>query len=121
MAHPRPMRVPDAVLGLALVALVAGTPARASAQDWLIFQGIAETEFWASDSGSRLLTHNDGKPGVLGRFRLFAGVAPSRRVQLIGLVEAVAGSANRGEDEVELEGLVLRVSPARALTVEAGK
>ena len=74
--------------GFFVVALAMLWPAPARAQEWLILQGIADAEFWASDSGSRLLTRNDGAPGVLGRVRLFAGIAPVPAVQLVALGEA---------------------------------
>ena len=105
---------------LAFLALGALAPA-AQAQDWLILQGLAVGEFWASDSGSRLLTRNQGHPGVLGVGRVFVGVAPVPGVQLVAIGEAEGGDASGGDYELYLEGLTLRLAPSRALVIEGGK
>ena len=111
----------QAHLRLALLGvLLMGAPP-AAAQDWLVFQGVADGEFWASDSGSRLLTRNDGHPGLLGRLYLWTGVAPAARLQLVALTEMAAGSALNEDAEVSLEGLTLRYTPFRALVIEGGK
>lgn len=107
--------------GFFVVALAMLWPAPARAQEWLILQGIADAEFWASDSGSRLLTRNDGAPGVLGRVRLFAGIAPVPAVQLVALGEAGGGTAYAGREHFDLEGLMLRIALSRAAVLEAGK
>src|SRR5262245_5519720 len=96
-----------AVAGAAVLSVGATIPARA--QDWLILQGIVDGEFWASDSGSRMLTRNEGRPGVLGAGRLFAGIAPTRNIQLVGLGAVYGGSAYVGDETFDLEGVSLRV------------
>ncbi len=107
---------------LLVLALAAGAwPARAHAQDWLVLQGIAETEAWASDSGSRLLTRNAGKPGVVGRLRVFTGLAPSRAFQVIALTELEGGNAYTRNEHVTLEALVARAVASPALILEAGR
>jgi hypothetical protein len=93
----------------------------AQAQSWLILQGIAEGEAWTTDSGSLLLTRNNGHPGVVGRLQVFAGVAPVPGVQLVALVAGYGGNANPGESDVELEGLDLRLSRGTGLMLDAGK
>src|SRR5205085_12100799 len=94
--------------GALVLAVLAIAPA-AEAQDWLILQGLADGEFWATDSGSFLLTRNNGHPGVLGRVRLFAGVAPGPGVQLVAIGIAKGGSAYDEDADVELEALTLRI------------
>ena len=91
------------------------------AQQWLVLQGIADGEIWSSDSGSRFLTRNNGNPGVVGRLRMFAGIAPSPRWQLVVLAAAEGGSAYIGDDNLEIEAATLKVAPSRALVFEAGK
>jgi hypothetical protein len=68
-----------------------------------------------------MLTHNDGHPGVLGRARLFAGIAPSRAVQLVALGALYAGTAYIGDETADLEAVSLRVTLSRALVLEGGK
>ena len=105
-----------------LVAMLLLGPGTAPAQDWLILGGVIDVEGWATDSGSRLLTRNDGQPGGLGRLTLWAGAAPSPRWQLVALVGAEAGPALRGgEAAVTLDGLWLRVRAHRLLAVQAGR
>src|SRR6478609_11240246 len=89
------------VMGCAASVAIA-VPARA--QDWLVLQGIVDGEFWATDSGSRMLTHNEGHPGFLGTGRLFAGLAPTRNVQIVALGAVYGGSAYIGDETFDLEG-----------------
>jgi hypothetical protein len=100
-------------------------PVPCAAQDWLILGGVLDFEGWASDSGSRTLTRNFGRPGMVGRLSLWGGIAPSPQVQLVALVEANAGAARRGVDgadpEMELEGLLLRYAPSRRFVFDAGR
>ena len=112
------LRARTALLGLLVFLAV---PVSAQAQDWLVLQGIAEGEFWASDSGSRLLTRNEGRPGTVERMRLFAGVAPTPALQLVALGTVEAGTAYTGSENAELEGLSLRIAAARWLVLEGGK
>lgn len=94
----------------------------AAAQDWLILGGVGDVEVWATDSGSRLLTRNDGRPGILGRLQVWGGIAPTPIVQLVALGYLEAGPARRGRGTaLELEGVVLRVAPSRFLVIEGGK
>lgn len=111
---------PARLLLLAL-AVLAGAAGPLPAQDWLVFQGIVEGEFWKSDSGSRLLTRNGGHPAVLARTRVWVGLTPVSRVQLVGMLAGERGSALRGQDEAELEALFLKLAPRRALVIDAGK
>lgn len=92
------------------------------AQDWLVLGGVGDIEAWATDSGSRLLTRNNGHPGILGRLRVWGGIAPTPIVQLVALGSLEGGPARRGGGKaLELEGVVLRVAPSRFLVIEGGK
>jgi hypothetical protein len=97
-------------------------PTRLAAQDWLFLDGIVDGEFWATDSGSVLLTRNDGHPAPFGRLQLFAGVDLRQGLQLLALGELEAGKGGQeGKTEVNYDQLVLRYTRSPALTVNVGK
>ena len=105
----------------AVAVMALGAPRCLPAQDWLVLQGVAEGEFWATDSGSRLLTRNNGQPGVLGRVHLFAGVAPARSLLILALGGAGSGTAYGDAEHFELEAFTVRATISRALVLTAGK
>ena len=106
---------------LALVLLVIGA-ARAHGQDWLFAQTIIDGEMWATDSGSRMLSVNDGHPAPGGRAQLFLGVAPGP-VQLLFMGEAEHDAGAEGDEQFELEYdlLVLRFVASPLAVVDVGK
>lgn len=106
---------------VAILMAVLGLPRPLAAQDWLVLQGILEGEVWKSDSGSRLLTRNQGHPGIAGRAHLWVGVAPLSQFQVIGMFEGQRGTALRFGEEAELEALFVKVAPRREVIVDAGK
>jgi hypothetical protein len=98
------------------------SPVDSRAQDWLILGGLTAGEGWVTDSGSRLLMRNAGRPAALGRIRLWAGVAPTVQWQVVALVEGETGAARReGGSALDVEGLWIRYAPLRAITIDAGK
>lgn len=106
-------------MALALCALLA-MPLRA--QGGFLAQGVIDSELWKTDSASRLLARNDGRPGLLGRINLWAAAEPLRDVVLFGHLEAETGTARREEgSEVYLEQYGVRWSPSDALTLQGGK
>ena len=109
-------------LGGAAAILVLAT-ARAQAQRGILLQGLLDAELWATDSGSRLLTRNDGRPAALGRLQLWGAAEPWRGFVLFAQTEVEGGAARRGEEEIELEmeQYGIRTAFSRALVLEAGK
>lgn len=121
-ARPRSARLLARWGGLALAAaLLASRPAPLAAQDWLLLGGLANVEGWATDSGSTLLTHNNGHPGPLGQLYLWAGVALPAHLQLVSVVEGHAGDASQDGSEIYLQESVVRFRPSPAVGVVAGK
>jgi hypothetical protein len=105
-----------------LATALAGLPVPALAQDWLLLDGIADGEFWATDSGSPLLTRNDGTPAPLGRVQLFFGAAIRPELQLLALGELEAGKGGaEGKTEVDYDQLLLRYLRSPALVIDVGK
>ena len=104
-----------------LLVLAAGV-SRARAQDWLVAQTIVDGEMWATDSGSRMLSVNDGNPAPAGRAQLFVGAAAGQ-VQLLfmGEVEHEAGAEEDEEFEFSYDLLVLRVVASPLAVIDVGK
>jgi len=69
-----------AVALLALATCMAGPPA--GAQEGYLFQGIVDAEVYDTDTGSPLLTRNDGDIAALGRLQLWAAFQLSPSLQL---------------------------------------
>jgi len=104
-----------------LVALAFGGVAPAFGQQWLTLEGIADGEFWATDSGSTVVARNNGHPAPAGRVQLFAG-AEARRMQLVFMGEVEGGKGGEdGETEWEYDQLMLRVLAARFAVIDIGK
>lgn len=86
----------------------------------VLLQGIADGEFWSTDTMSTLLRRNDGTPGVMGRLQLWGAIEPAR-----GLVFYAYGLGERGAacptPETELEQAGVRYTASRALVIDAGK
>ena len=121
-AWPRSSRPLPRRGGLALAALlVALWPAPLAAQDWLLLGGLANIKGWATDSGSTLLTHNNGHPGGLGQLYLWGGVALPAHMQVVSMLEGHGGDASQDGSEIYLQQLVLRFRPSPAVGIVAGK
>ena len=93
---------------------------RAQAQASVMLQGIADGEFWSTDTMSTFLRRNHGSPGVLGRLQLWGAVEPAR-----GLVVYAYAIGEQGPacptPETELEQAGLRYTASRRFVVDAGK
>jgi hypothetical protein len=111
---PRPTEL------LACCYLLAASPL--GAQDWLVLEGIGDGEFWATDSGSILLTRDNGHPALLGRLQLLAGaqLRPTLHLLALGRLEGGRGTDD-GDTEARLDQFVLRYLPSRLFIVQAGK
>ena len=97
-------------------------PVPAYGQDWLFLEGVADGEFWATDSGSALLTRNDGHPALLGRLQLFGGVVLRPELQLLVTGELEGGKGGEeGKTEVSVDQLVLRYLHSSLLVIDIGK
>jgi hypothetical protein len=105
----------------------AATPARA--EDRFMVQGLFDGEYWKTDSGSRLLSMNDGDAAGAGELRLWAAGDFAPGLQGYALGKAYSGTAWEDEDgdtggiETALEQAFLRYtfqSKAR-LQIEAGQ
>ena len=87
-------------------------------------QGIADVEFWASDTMSNLLTRNAGRPSGLARLQLWAAAEPWRGVVLYAQGQAATASAKPAMEEFKaaaLQQLGIRYSRSSWLGVDAGK
>ncbi len=102
-------------------ALLVAAVAPASAQQWLLLDGIADGETWATDSASLQLSRDGGHPAPAGRVQLFAGV-DARRVQIIFMGEIEGGKgSSEGTTEVGYDQLIVRFLPSPLLVVDVGK
>lgn len=97
-------------------------PATALAQRDVAIQGVVSAEGWATDSGSVLLTRNDGRPGVVGRLNIWSAAALGG-----GFTAYAAGTLEGGnarhehgtEWYTDLAGI--RFSRSDALVIDAGR
>jgi hypothetical protein len=104
------------------VALAGAAPCRASAQGAVLVQGVADAEFWKTDSGSALLTRNDGRPGALGRLHLWGALELGSHVVVYAAGTAEGGKA-RSEPGTEwyTDMLGARYVQSEALVIDVGK
>ncbi len=111
-----------ALLAVALLALAA-MPSAMRAQGGFLVQGIADAEFWSTDSNSNLLTRNHGHPGTLGRLLLWGAAEPWRGFVIYAQGEGVGGSAenNSGHIDADLDQAGIRYSPSAAFVIDLGK
>ena len=95
---------------------------RAAAQASVVVQGVADAELWMTDSGSALLTRNNGRPGGVGRLHLWsaAELGPRLVVYAAGYVE---GGKARHEEGTEwyTDMLGVRYMRSDALVFDVGK
>ena len=112
-----------------LIAALAAAPAPARAEDRFIVQGLFDAEIWKTDSGSRLLSRNEGDAATAGQLRLWsaADLAPGLQGYVLG--KAYSGTAweeeanDPGGIDTAIEQAFLRYTfQGRArLQIEAGK
>lgn len=107
---------------LALTAIVA-LPMELGAQGGALLQGIADAEFWSTDSNSNLLTRNHGQPGTLVRLQLWGAFEPWSGLVLYALGEGAFGSAenNVGRVAGSLDQLGVRYTRSAAFVLDIGK
>lgn len=109
---------------LALAGCLLLSATRLPAQGVLL-QGIADVEAWSTDTGSNLLTRNDGKPGGLVRLQVWGAAEVVRNVVLYGQAEMEGGPASTEDEDEEFKPeiyqLGIRYSPSAFLALDAGK
>jgi hypothetical protein len=115
----RATTLPAVLLGMVLVG---GAPDRAAAQRAVLIQGVADAELWMTDSGSVLLTRNDGRPGALGRVHLWGAAELGSRVVVYAAGTAEGGKA-RSEPGTEwyTDMVSARYVWSDALMIDIGK
>ena len=125
--RPRPVTLPVArtLPGSVLLlgaALVGGAPQRAAAQGAVLVQGVADAEFWMTDSGSALLTRNHGRPGAVGRMQLWGAAELGQRVVVYAAGYAEGGKARHEEGtEWYTDMAGVRYTHSDAFVIDAGK
>jgi len=104
-----------------LVLLAAGAvPARA--QDWLVARTLVDGEMWDTDSGSRMLSVNNGNPAPAGSAQLFLGAeVGSLQLLFLGAVEHAPGAGTDEEFEFSYDLLALRWVASRLAVIDVGK
>jgi hypothetical protein len=95
-------------------------------QGRLVVGGIVDAELWATDSGSRLLTRNNGHAAPVGRLQLWAGVELHPRLQFLAIGELETGTGRPPQQsakgtELEFEQVTLRYLHSAGLTINVGK
>ena len=104
------------------IGLAVAVASRAHAQGGILFQGVLDAEMWKTDSMSRLLARNDGRPGAMGRIGLWAAAEPWRDVVFFGQLSAESGPGRHEEgSELYVTQYGTRWSPSDAFVLEAGK
>jgi len=102
------------------LALTLAGAARVDAQARVLLQGIADGEFWSTDTMSTFLRRNDGSPGVMGRLQLWGAVEPARGFVVYADALGEQGAACP-TPEVELEQAGVRYTVSRKLVIDVGK
>ena len=113
----------DPLLPALLGTLIACAPTRVGAQASVVVQGVADAELWKTDSGSRLLTRNHGRPGAVGRLHLWGAAdlgSPRLVLYAAGYVE---GGTARHEEGTEwyTDMLGVRYVRSEAFVIDVGK
>ena len=98
--------------------LLAASPLRA--QERVMLQGVLDVEGWSTDTGSRLLARNDGRPAALGRLCVWSALEPVTGLVVYVQGEVEGGSANEESVELSLEQAGVRWTRSRALVLDAG-
>ena len=119
--YPRhALLLPGVLLGTTIIG--AAAPNRAAAQATVVVQAVADAELWVTDSGSALLTRNNGRPGPVGRLHLWGAAELTSRlvVYASGYVEGGKGRHEPGT-EWYTDLLGVRYIRSEALVVDVGK
>ena len=95
--------------------------AGAMGQPRLQLRGTVDGTWFDSDTGSNMLTRNQGRAVGLGRALLWGALEPVQRVVFYGMVEAEAETASGAERELEIDQYGVRLTPSRYLAVDVGK
>jgi hypothetical protein len=112
-------------LGLVAVAVgvAAAAPSRVSAQGSVLLQGIADGEFWTTNTRSNLLTRNQGQPAGLARLQMWGAYEP-----FPGLVAYAQGAFEGGtaryeaeQEEVSSDQFGLRYTASQHFVIDAGR
>jgi hypothetical protein len=106
------------IRGLAVALVLLMSPG-ADAQTRLLVHGTADAEAWATDTGSNMLTRNEGKPAVLGRVQLWSAVEIGRGAVLYAL-GGLQGESGVPAHQAELEMAGLRLTRGRMM-LDLGK
>lgn len=108
---------------LAVAATLAlAAPTGLSAQSGLGGRLITDAELWSTDSGSRLLTRDDGHVAPLLRVQLFAAAQLGDHWSLRSLTEFETGKATEdGDTHVDFDQVELRYVGSPALLVGVGR
>jgi hypothetical protein len=105
-----------------LGATIVGAPRIATSQGAILVQGVADAEVWNTDTGSILLTRNQGRVGALGRVNLWGAAELGHGVVLYAAGTAETGRARHEEGTewyTDLAGI--RYTRSEAFVVDAGK
>ena len=104
--------------------LVIGAQASA-AQLPLLFEGLADAEFWSTTATSNLLTRANGRPAPLGRVQAWAAIEPVRRFVVYAQGEIEAGTARAAYVDDDYHAAVnqfgVRATASPALVFDVGR
>jgi len=123
MYPPMQMKTFGLAHGLAGIVLLASAQPLV-AQNWLLIEGIAVGEFWATDPSSVALSRNTGDPLLGGELLLWSAVQlhPSLVVYALGEFEGnIEFGENNAEAVAELEAVAVRFAPTPMFVAEAGR
>jgi hypothetical protein len=98
--------------------------AHAEESQVIAVNGLQDLEFYETDSGSRLLSRNEGEPAGFGRLRLWvaADMTAGFQAVLLGRVEGGSADSEDGAQAEIEQGFVRYVAPGSArLMVDAGR
>lgn len=110
---------PSLVAALSLATAVTGRDA--GAQRAVLVHAVADAELWATDSASRLLARNDGRPGVVGRLVVWGAAELGPRVVAYAAGTLEGGNARREHGtEWYTEMVGVRYLHSAALVADAG-
>ena len=113
-----------AVVSALFVVIFSLGTATAGVRDRLLVKGLQDLEFHSTDSGSLLLSRNDGDPAGAALLRLWvaAELAPGLQAIVLGRLEG-GDASDAGETHGSLDQALLRyVFPGKAnILIDAGK
>jgi hypothetical protein len=121
----RLVRSRSAALG-GVIGLLFGCVSGARAQDRVVIQGILDGELWKSDSGSLLLTRNNGHAASVGRLELLTAAELFGGLQFLAQSQLQTGDGRAPREvaqgtQISLEQAVLRYDRFPKLVMNVGK